>query len=139
LFDASLGRGATETPGGSIATSEATQRLCEGYFEFRARGPTALKGLHATVEVYEVVRAGPLRSHFQLSTRRGLTKFVGREREMEALKHAAARARSGRARYEPGEPCAAELHHCMTSVIVIGLENFGSEEFQTPAQGCVPQ
>ncbi|HEY2664608.1 MAG TPA: hypothetical protein VGI47_09735, partial [Candidatus Binataceae bacterium] len=51
--------------------------------------------LHATVEVYEVVRAGPLRTHFQLSTRRGLTKFVGREREMEALKHAAARARSG--------------------------------------------
>ena len=41
-----------------------------------------------------MVRAGPLRSHFQLSTRRGLTKFVGREREMEALKHAAARARS---------------------------------------------
>ena len=95
MFDASLGRGATATPAGSIATSEATQRLCEGYFEFRARGPTAVKGLHATVEVYEVVRAGPLRSHFQLSTRRGLTKFVGREREMEALKHAAARARSG--------------------------------------------
>ena len=48
-------------PAGSIAASEATQRLCEGYFEFRALGPTAIKGLNTPVEVYEVVRAGPLR------------------------------------------------------------------------------
>ena len=50
----------TAAPAGSIAASEATQRLCEGYFEFRALGPTAVKGLNAPVEVYEVVRAGPL-------------------------------------------------------------------------------
>ena len=44
----------TAAPPGSIAASEATQRLCEGYFEFRALGPTAVKGLSAPVEVYEV-------------------------------------------------------------------------------------
>ena len=75
----------TAAPAGSIAASEATQRLCQGYFEFRALGPTAIKGLDAPVEVYEVVRAGPLRTHFQLSARRGLTRFVGREREMAAM------------------------------------------------------
>jgi predicted ATPase len=75
----------TAAPAGSIAASEATQRLCEGYFEFRSLGPTAVKGLNAPVEVYEVVRAGPLRTHFQLAARRGLTRFVGREREMEAM------------------------------------------------------
>ena len=32
----------TAAPEGSIAASEATQRLCEGYFEFRALGPTAI-------------------------------------------------------------------------------------------------
>ena len=48
----------TAAPSGSIAASEVTQRLCEGYFEFRALGPTAVKGLNAPVEVYEVVRAG---------------------------------------------------------------------------------
>src|SRR6202048_2467076 len=48
----------TAAPAGSIAASQATQRLCEGYFEFRALGPTAVKGLDAPVEVYEVVRAG---------------------------------------------------------------------------------
>jgi class 3 adenylate cyclase/tetratricopeptide (TPR) repeat protein len=75
----------TAAPAGSIAASEATQRLCEGYFEFRALGPTAIKGLNAPIEVYEVVRAGPLRTHFQLAARRGLTRFVGREREMAAM------------------------------------------------------
>ena len=63
----------TAAPAGSIAASEATQRLCEGYFEFRTLGPTAVKGLNAPVEVYEVVRVGPLRAHFHLSARRGTT------------------------------------------------------------------
>jgi len=75
----------TAAPSGSIAASEATQRLCEGYFEFRALGPTAVKGLDVPIEVYEVVRAGPLKTHFQLAARRGLTRFVGREREMAAM------------------------------------------------------
>jgi class 3 adenylate cyclase/tetratricopeptide (TPR) repeat protein len=85
----------TAAPTGSIAASEATQRLCEGYFEFRALGPTAVKGLDHPIEVYEVVRAGPLRTHFQLSARRGLTKFVGREREMAAMAGALEQAMGG--------------------------------------------
>src|ERR1700720_2166067 len=85
----------TAAPAGSIAASEATQRLCEGYFEFRTLGPTEVKGLNAPVEVYEVVRAGPLRTHFQLAARRGLTRFVGREREMAAIAGALEQARAG--------------------------------------------
>ena len=84
----------TAAPTGSIAASEATQRLCEGYFEFRTLGPTAVKGLNAPVEVYEVVRAGPLRSHFEAAARRGLTRFVGREREMAAMTGALEQARA---------------------------------------------
>ncbi len=38
---------------------------------------------------------GPLRTRLQRSAGRGLTKFVGREREMEALKHAAEQAKAG--------------------------------------------
>src|SRR5216683_7991580 len=85
----------TAAPAGSIAASEATQRLCEGYFEFRTLGPTAVKGLDGPVEVYEVVRAGPLRTHFQRAARRGLTKFVGREREMAAIAGALEQASAG--------------------------------------------
>jgi class 3 adenylate cyclase/tetratricopeptide (TPR) repeat protein len=85
----------TAAPAGSIAASEATQRLCEGYFEFRTLGLTAVKGLNAPIEVYEVVRAGPLRTHFQLAARRGLTRFVGREREMAAMAGALEQAGAG--------------------------------------------
>src|SRR5260370_9811025 len=86
----------TIAPAGSIAASEATQRLCEGYFEFRALGATAVKGLSAPIEVYEVLRIGPLRTHFQLAARRGLTRFVGREHEMAALASALEQSRAGR-------------------------------------------
>ena len=45
--------------------------------------------------VYEVVRAGPLRGHFELAARRGLTRFVGREREMAAMAGALEHAKAG--------------------------------------------
>jgi class 3 adenylate cyclase len=81
---------------GSIAVSETTAKLCEGYFELRNLGPTTVKGVSAPVNVYEVLGPGPLRTHFELSTRRGLTRFVGRERELEQIRRALAEAISGR-------------------------------------------
>ena len=85
----------TVAPAGSIAASEATQRLCEGYFTFRDLGRTEVKGLSEPINVYEVVSAGPLRSHFELAARRGLTRFVGREREMAELAGALEQASAG--------------------------------------------
>ncbi len=82
-------------PVGSIAISEYTRQLCEGYFELRALGPMTVKGLSAPINIYEVIGLGPLKTHFQLSTRRGLTKFVGRERELEQMRHALDLAMSG--------------------------------------------
>jgi class 3 adenylate cyclase/tetratricopeptide (TPR) repeat protein len=82
-------------PTGSIAISEDTRRLVEGYFALKALGPTIVKGVAEPVNVYEVTGLGPLRTRLQRSAGRGLTKFVGREREMEALKHAAEQAKSG--------------------------------------------
>jgi hypothetical protein len=69
--------------------------LCEGYFAFKALGPTKVKGVSEPVNVYEVTGLGPLRTRLQRSAGRGLTKFVGREREMKALEHAAEQAKSG--------------------------------------------
>jgi hypothetical protein len=48
------------------------------------------------VNVYEVTGLGPLRTRLQRSAGRGLTKFVGRQREMEVLKHAAEQAKRDR-------------------------------------------
>src|SRR5713226_7382455 len=94
-------------PIGSIATTEQVRKLCEGYFLFNGLGPTKVKGVSEPVNVYEVTGLGPLRTRLQRAVGRGLTKFVGREREMEALKRAAEQAKSGRgqivaAMAEPG-------------------------------------
>ncbi|MGO9263480.1 MAG: AAA family ATPase [Candidatus Binataceae bacterium] len=75
-------------PVGSIVTSEYTRQLCEGYFELQGLGPTRVKGLSTPIEVYEVIGLGRLRTHFQLALQRGLTKFVGRRRELDQLQHA---------------------------------------------------
>jgi class 3 adenylate cyclase len=94
-------------PVGSIVVSEVTRKLCEGYFILKSLGTTKVKGVSEPVNVYELTGLGPLRTRLQRSAGRGLTKFVGREREMEMLKHAATQAQSGRgqivaAMAEPG-------------------------------------
>ncbi|MGO9263478.1 MAG: AAA family ATPase, partial [Candidatus Binataceae bacterium] len=83
-------------PVGSIATSEYTRQLCEGYFELRGLGPTTLKGLSTPIEVYEVTGLGALRTHFQVALQRGLTKFVGRDHELAQLRRALELAIDGR-------------------------------------------
>jgi class 3 adenylate cyclase len=82
-------------PTGSIAVTEATRKLCEGYFILKPLGATKVKGVSEPINIYEVTGLGPLRTRLQRSAGRGLTKFVGREREMEALKHAADQAKGG--------------------------------------------
>src|SRR5208282_2551157 len=83
-------------PIGSVASTDQVRKLCEGYFIFKSLGPTKVKGVSEPVEVFEVTGLGPLRTRLQRSVGRGLTKFVGREREMEALKHAAEQAKAAR-------------------------------------------
>ena len=86
----------TVAPVGGIVISEETRRLVEGYFELRSLGPTEIKGIARPLNIYEVVRAGPLRTHFEVSARRGLTKFVGREHEIDQMKRALELTLAGR-------------------------------------------
>jgi class 3 adenylate cyclase len=82
-------------PPGSVAVSKTTAKLCEGYFDLRDLGPATAKGVSAPVNVYEVLRPGRLRTHFELSAQRGLTRFVGRERELGQIRHAIGQALEG--------------------------------------------
>src|SRR5271163_1848534 len=82
-------------PTGSIAISEQTRKLVEGYFELKALGPIRVKGVSEPVNVYEVTGLGPLRSRLERAAGRGFTKFVGRQVEMDAMKAAAERAKAG--------------------------------------------
>ena len=80
---------------GSILLSAETLALAEGYVEVRALGPLPVKGLEAPLEVYELTRAATVRSRFQAAAARGLTRFVGRESELDQLRQALERARAG--------------------------------------------
>ncbi len=80
-------------PTGSIAVSEYTQKLVEGYFAFKALGPTRVKGVSEPVNVFELTGLGPLRTRLQMSARRGLSRFVRRDREIEEMKRALERTK----------------------------------------------
>jgi class 3 adenylate cyclase len=81
---------------GTIAATEDTRKLCEGYFTFRSLGPTRVKGVNEPVSVHEVTGLGPLRTRLQASARRGLSRFVGREAELTQMKGALELTKAGR-------------------------------------------
>ena len=82
------------TPG-SIVISEYTRKLTEGYFDLKALGAAEIKGVDEPLNVYEILGAGPLRTRLQMSARRGLTRFVGRQSEMDQLQQALTQAQAG--------------------------------------------
>jgi class 3 adenylate cyclase/tetratricopeptide (TPR) repeat protein len=72
-------------PGSTLITT-GTLRLAEGYVAVRPLGPVPVRGLADAVEIYEITGAGPARTRLQTSAGRGLTRFVGRDAEMEQLR-----------------------------------------------------
>jgi class 3 adenylate cyclase/tetratricopeptide (TPR) repeat protein len=82
------------TPG-SIRLTAATLRLVEGLVQVNALGQVPVKGLAEPVEVFELVGASAIRRRLQAAAARGLTRFVGREREIDALGQALERAAAG--------------------------------------------
>jgi class 3 adenylate cyclase/tetratricopeptide (TPR) repeat protein len=81
-------------PGTTLLTGD-TLRLVEGYVEVKPLGPVPVKGLPEPIAVYELLRAGPLRSRLQAAAVRGLTCFVGRDTELAQLRQAFERAGNG--------------------------------------------
>jgi class 3 adenylate cyclase/tetratricopeptide (TPR) repeat protein len=81
-------------PGSTLLTA-ATLQLAEGYVEVKGRGPVPVKGLSEPMEVYELVGAGAVRSRLHAAAARGLTRFVGRDSELDQLRQALERAGAG--------------------------------------------
>jgi class 3 adenylate cyclase/tetratricopeptide (TPR) repeat protein len=80
---------------GSILMPAETLRLAEDYVQVKALGPRAVKGLEAPVEVYEIIGAATVRSRLKAAASRGLTRFVGRDSDLDQLRQALERARAG--------------------------------------------
>jgi class 3 adenylate cyclase/tetratricopeptide (TPR) repeat protein len=81
---------------GSILITPAVLGLVEGFVQVKALGAMPVRGLRDPVEVYEVTGAGVVRSRLQVAATRGLTRFVGRDRELDDLDQALHLAGSGR-------------------------------------------
>jgi hypothetical protein len=80
---------------GSTRLSAATLRLVEGLVQVKALGPIPVKGMDEPVEVYELTGASSIRRRLQAAVAHGLTKFVGRDTEIEALNQALEKAGTG--------------------------------------------
>jgi len=81
---------------GSILITAGVLALAEGYIQVKALGPVPVKGVAEPVAVYEVQGAGPVRTRLQAAATRGLTRFVGRDRELDILHQALEHAGAGR-------------------------------------------
>ena len=82
--------------GSTLITTE-TLKLAEGYVQVRPLGAVPVKGLDQAIEVYEVTGIGLARSRLQATAARGLTRFVGRDSEVQQLAFALERTAVGHA------------------------------------------
>src|SRR5262249_1942105 len=75
--------------------SEQTARLVSGYFDLRDLGEFHVKGVRDPIRVYDLEAAGPPGTRFEAERVRGLSRFVGRDREMAVLEEALVQGTSG--------------------------------------------
>jgi class 3 adenylate cyclase/tetratricopeptide (TPR) repeat protein len=83
---------------GTVAVSDDTHRLTQGFFEFESLGEHQLKGIAGSVTLYRPLRATGVRSRFELTAQSGLVPMVGRGIELAALTQAFEATRTGKGR-----------------------------------------
>ena len=84
------------TPGETRMTSE-TVRLAEGLIDVTSYGLTTIKGVSQPIEIFSL-DGRTSRTRFQAHALRGLSPFVGRETDLEAISSAYAAASDGHQR-----------------------------------------
>jgi len=82
-------------PGSTYVTKDVF-KLTEGLFRSEALGAKTIKGKRKLVDVYRVIAPSNQRTRFDVSAERGLTHFMGRERELGKLNEAYIRSKSSR-------------------------------------------
>jgi class 3 adenylate cyclase/tetratricopeptide (TPR) repeat protein len=80
---------------GTVAISETTHRLVQGYVRCDDLGSPSLKGVETPVHVYRVVEESAAQSRLDVAGTTGLTPLVGREHELGLLRERWAQSRDG--------------------------------------------
>jgi len=80
---------------GRVLVSADVHKMARDFFNFKSRGKMSVKGKEEAVETYELLEPTEVASRIEASVLRGLTRFVGREKEMATLREAFDKAKSG--------------------------------------------
>jgi class 3 adenylate cyclase len=80
---------------GSILVSKYTQSAARDFFTFKSRGTLAVKGRNQPIEAFELIGTGAVDTRLAAAIAHGLTRFVGREREVGGLNRALEKVESG--------------------------------------------
>jgi class 3 adenylate cyclase/tetratricopeptide (TPR) repeat protein len=114
---------------GEILLTDATARLVRGYVTLEARGRTEIRGVSAPVTLHALIGAGERRSPLE-PDERPLSHFVGRDRELRALRDLLVEVEAGRGQVvgvvgEPGvgkSRLLLELQHALAGRSATYLE-----------------
>jgi len=79
----------------TVAISNATYRLVQGYFQCQDLGAQALRGVTEPVQVYHVLGESGATSRLDATQPRGLTPLIGRESEVTLLLERWAQVKAG--------------------------------------------
>ena len=85
----------TSAQPGTVLVSKHIYRQTKEFFEFQPLGEIQIKGKEEPVEAYQLLRPSLVQTRIAASTAKGLTRFMGRNREMETLQEAFEKVRSG--------------------------------------------
>ena len=82
--------------------------------EVKSLGSVFVKGLPERIEVYEFLGARPVRSRLNVAAVKDVTRFVGRESELDELRRAKERAEAGQGQIVGimGEPGVGKSRLC---------------------------
>ncbi len=85
----------SNAPAGGVLVSNHIYRQAKEFFEFDPVGELHVKGKEKPVEAYRLIKPTEVETRIAASAVKGLTRFVGRSREMETLKEAFEKVQSG--------------------------------------------
>ncbi|MBW2271267.1 MAG: AAA family ATPase [Deltaproteobacteria bacterium] len=82
-------------PAQSVYVSHATAQRVSGYMELRDLGEAVAKGVAEPIRIFELVGPGRYRTRLDVARSRGLSRFVGRDADLQTLEAALEQARTG--------------------------------------------
>ena len=80
---------------GTVLVSRDIHKMTRDFFKFKPLGKMVVKGKEEAVEAYELLEATEVATRIEAAVIRGLTRFVGRDKEMATLKEAFDKAKAG--------------------------------------------